>query len=201
MNLFQPSKRSFRCILAALIFITQASVLSLHAQEQQEKLANMSVLIIRHAEKPDSGPSLNADGFARAKKYAQYFNPFHVDGTTIHVDALYAGADSAESTRPRLTLEPLSHATGLPLNTQFGSNEPEALVHALLTEPHGDDILIAWRHKKIPALLKAFGADPAALLPDGVWPDSIFDWVVLLRYDSAGHLETQKLIREPAPLP
>ena len=73
--------------------------------------------------------------------------------------------------------------------------------HALSTAPHGDHILIAWRHKKIPAMLKAFDANPALLLPDGVWPDSVFDWVILLQYDAAGHLQTQKLIHEPEPLP
>ena len=111
------------------------------------------------------------------------------------------GADSADSVRPRLTLEPLSHATGIPLKLQFSTNEPEALAHALFTEPHGDHVLIAWRHKKIPALLKSLGADPAQLLLDGVWPDAVYDWVILLHYDAAGHLETQKLIHEPDPLP
>uniref|UniRef100_A0A372ILZ7 Flagellar basal body-associated protein FliL n=1 Tax=Paracidobacterium acidisoli TaxID=2303751 RepID=A0A372ILZ7_9BACT len=159
------------------------------------------MLIVRHAEKPASGPSLTPEGFARAKKYAQYFNPFRADGAAIQIDALYAGADSSNSVRPRLTLEPLSRAIGIPLNTQFPTNEPAALVHALSTEPHGDHVLIAWRHGKIPALLKAFGADPSALLPGSVWPDSVFDWVILLRYDSAGHLQVQKVIHEPNPLP
>lgn len=182
-----------------LILATLCSIPS--AQAQDAPLANATVLVVRHAEKPASGTGLTAEGSARANKYAQYFHPFHADGTTVAINALYAGADSADSVRPRLTLEPLSHATGIPLKLQFSTNEPEALAHALFTEPHGDHVLIAWRHKKIPALLKSLGADPAQLLPDGVWPDAVYDWVILLHYDAAGHLETQKLIHEPDPLP
>jgi hypothetical protein len=40
----------------------------------------------------------------------------------------------------------------------------------------------------MPALLRALGADPAALLPQGVWPEGVFDWVIELRYDGAGRL-------------
>jgi hypothetical protein len=185
-------------VLAAAALCSTAA---LHAQESHNLLANTTVLIIRHAEKPASGASLTPEGFARARKYAHYFAPFHAEGETVRINALYAGADSADSVRPRLTLEPLSHAIGVPLNTEFRTNESDALVHALSTAPHGNHVLIAWRHKKIPALLKAFGADPAALLPDGVWPNPVFDWVILLHYDSAGHLQTQKLIHEPDPLP
>jgi hypothetical protein len=171
------------------------------AQESHSPLANATVLIIRHAEKPASGASLTPEGFARAQKYAQYFHPFCVDGTALEINALYAGADSADSVRPRLTLEPLSRAIGVPLNTQFSTSDPEGLAHALITQPHGDHVLIAWRHKKIPALLKALGADPAGLLPGDTWPDSVYDWVVFLHFDANGHLDTQRLIHEPDPLP
>jgi hypothetical protein len=171
------------------------------AQAPRASLANATVLIVRHAEKPASGSGLTPEGLTRANKYAQYFHPFRADGTTIALNALYAGADTAESVRPRLTLEPLSHATGISLNLQFPTNNPEALAHALLTEPHGDHVLIAWRHKKIPALIKALGGDPALLFPDGVWPDAVYDWVIFLHYDAAGHLDIQKRIQEPDPLP
>jgi hypothetical protein len=188
------------CILAVAVQCV-FPLLCARAQDLHAPLANATVLIIRHAEKPSSGSSLTPEGFTRANKYAQYFYPFHADGTTIQINALYAGADSADSVRPRLTLEPLSRATGIPLNTQFSTNDPEALAHALATEPHGDHVLIAWRHKKIPALLQALNADPVSLLPDGIWPDSVYDWVLLLHFDGAGRLETQKLIHEPDPLP
>lgn len=173
----------------------------LRAQEPQNHLANSTVLVIRHAEKPAKGAGLAPEGVARAEKYARHFHPFILDGKTLSIDALYAGADTPDSVRPRLTLEPLSKATGIPLNVQFPTSRPGELARALASAPHGDHILIAWRHKKIPALLSALGADPELLLPGGVWPGSQYGWVIVLHYDATGHLDRQRLIHEPDPLP
>jgi hypothetical protein len=188
-----------RALFTLLAFLCAAT--SLQAQQAPNHLANATVLVIRHAEKPDESASLNPDGVARAEKYARYFHPFVIDGMTIPINALYAGSDAPDSMRPRLTLEPLSHATGLPLNVKFSTSEPDALAHALAAEPHGDHVLIAWRHKRIPALLKALGADPTLLLPGGTWPDAVYDWVILLHFDAAGRVDQQRLIHEPNPLP
>ena len=38
------------------------------------------------------------------------------------------------------------------------------------------------------ALLRALGANPDSLLPHGKWPDSVYDWVILLSYDKNGSL-------------
>ena len=171
------------------------------AQAGASHLANATVLVVRHAEKPAQGVNLTPEGVARAEKYAHYFAPFVIDGSSITINALYAGSDSADSVRPRLTLEPLSRATGIALNTQFSTKDPGALVHALVAQPHGDHVLVCWRHGKIPALLSALGADPAKLLPNGTWPDAVYDWVVLLHFNAAGQLDQQRLIHEPDPLP
>ena len=181
--------------LCAVLVVTLCIPYTLVAQQNQ--LANATVLIVRHAEKPESGNSLTPLGFARADKYAEYFRPFKADSEIITIDALYAGADSKGSVRPRLTLEPLSWAMGIPLNTQFPTTDPEALATALRTEPHGRHVLIAWRHSKIPALVKALGADPESLIPNSVWPDAVYDWVLLLHFDAQGRVATQTLIHEP----
>lgn len=173
----------------------------LNAQQAHNHLADSTVLVVRHAEKPATGASLTHEGFARAKEYARYFHPFVVDGAQFSINALYAGSDEPDSIRPRLTLEPLSQTTGVPLNTHFSTTDSDAIAHALVEEVHKDHVLIAWRHKKIPALLKALGADIIRLLPDGEWPDSVYDWAVFLHFDAAGHLGQQRLIHEPNPLP
>jgi hypothetical protein len=185
------------CVLSAALTLNPL----LQGQSTPSHLANATVLVIRHAEKPAKGATLTPEGEARAEKYVHYFHPFMLDGTPIAIDALYAGSDSADSIRPRLTLEPLSRATGLALNTEFSTSDPESLAHALATEQHGNHVLIAWRHKKIPALLAALGADPTHLLPQGTWPDEVYDWVILLHFDAAGRLDQQRIIHEPNPLP
>jgi hypothetical protein len=166
------------------------------AQSATNYLANNTILIVRHSEKPETGNGLTPRGEARARLYAKYFQPFQEEGLSIPVDCLYAGADSQSSIRPRLTLEPLSKATGLPLHLKVGTKDSEALVRELRTEAHGRHPLIAWRHGEIPALLTAFGASSEKLLPNGKWPDDVFDWVIMLKMGPDGQLSSARLIHE-----
>ena len=166
------------------------------AQETRNYLANNTVLIIRHSEKPDTGTGLNAAGETRARLYTKYFQPFEEEGLSIQVDSLYAGADSKSSMRPRLTLEPLSKSSGMPLHSNIGTKDSDTLVQKLKTEAHGQHPLIAWRHGEIPALLRAFGASPEKLLPNGQWPDEIFDWVIVLNIGVDGQLTSGKRIHQ-----
>ena len=166
------------------------------AQETRNYLANNTVLIIRHSEKPDTGTGLNAAGETRARLYTKYFQPFEEEGLSIQVDSLYAGADSKSSMRPRLTLEPLSKSSGMPLHSNIGTKDSDTLVQKLKTEAHGQHPLIAWRHGEIPALLRAFGASPEKLLPNGQWPDEIFDWVIVLNIGVDGQLTSAKRIHQ-----
>lgn len=162
----------------------------------QDALAGNTVLIVRHAEKPETGTGLTEQGEKRAHAYATYFEPFHEGDFNFRVDALYAGADSKNSIRPRLTLEPLAKASGLPLHSDIQTDEPEALVRELREKSHGKYPLVAWRHGKIPELLRSFGVDPQTLLPNGKWPDDVYDWVVVLVFDGQGQLVSQKLLHE-----
>jgi len=50
------------------------------AQPAQNYLANNTVLIVRHAEKPVEGTGLTPMGEARAQLYAKYFQPFQEGG-------------------------------------------------------------------------------------------------------------------------
>ena len=171
------------------------------AQQARNYLSNNTVLIIRHSEKPDNGTGLNAAGEVRARLYTKYFQPFQEEGLSIQVDSLYAGADSKNSLRPRLTLEPLSKSSGIPLHSNIGTKDSELLVQELKTEAHGQHPLIAWRHSEIPTLLRALGASPDKLLPNGQWPDDVFDWVVVLNMGPDGELASAKVIHQSLKLP
>jgi hypothetical protein len=51
----------------------------------------------------------------------------------------------------------------------------------------GETVLICWHHGTIPDLLKAFGAKPQKLwFLGGEWPDDVFGWLIVLRYDQNG---------------
>jgi hypothetical protein len=192
--------RSLSLALLAISALVPVSFQPAPAQQPQnhiqDHLANNTVLIIRHSEKPETGNGLTAQGEERARLYVKYFQPFQDQQSPIEVDSLYAGADSKNSIRPRLTLEPLSKATNLPINSSISSKDSAALVAELRSHPHGHGPLIAWRHGEMPALLSAFGASPDKLLPNGKWPDDVFDWVVVLTMGPDGQLVSQKLIHE-----
>jgi hypothetical protein len=187
-----------RVRVSASVFLVAALFSNAPAPGQvaPDYLAQTTVLIIRHAEKPATGSGLTAQGEARARAYVRYFEPFREQNLSLRVDDLYSSADSSHSMRPRLTLEPLSKATGMPLHATTDTKHPGELVATLRSEPHGHTPLIAWRHQQIPALLQAFGASPEKLLPNGIWPDGVFDDVIMLSFDKAGKLSSQRLIHE-----
>jgi hypothetical protein len=184
-----------------ILFLSVIDSASAQTQSAPNHLASNTVLIVRHSEKPTTGTGLTPQGEARAQLYAKYFQPFQEEGLSILVDSLYAGADSASSIRPRLTLEPLSKATGLPLHHKIGTKDSEALVQELKTEPYGEHPLIAWSHEEIPALLTAFGASPEQILPNGKWPDDVYDWVILLNMGPDGQLSSARLVHEHLTVP
>lgn len=152
-------------------------------------LANARVYIVRHAEKPEEGTGLTPVGVARANAYAAYFRRDPMDGSTLHLTHLFAAKDSKKSVRPRLTLEPLAKAIHQPLDLRFTDKDPDEFVKDLTTHAYGDRILVAWRHGETPALLKALGVDPSKFVPEGKWPDTIYDRVIELRFDANGKLD------------
>jgi len=151
-------------------------------------LRNATILIVRHAEKPETGMELTPAGTARADAYTNYFRKLTIDSKPVKLDWLFAAADSKNSHRPRLTLEPLSKTLGLSLDLKFKDKEPELLAQELKDHSHGQQILICWHHGQIPNLIQALGGEPAKLLPGGKWPDDVFCWMIELRYDQDGHL-------------
>lgn len=153
---------------------------------QTSPLSNATVFIIRHAEKPEDGDGLSPDGVRRAQFYVDYFKGLKIEGKPLQLDHLFAAADSKNSQRSRLTLTPLSRALNLPLDLRFEADDAKSLAEELLAKDHGKAILICWHHGAIPDLLKKLGEKPARLLPDGEWPDDIFDWLIVLRFDAAG---------------
>lgn len=159
-------------------------------------LKNATVLVIRHAEKPNKGDGLSKAGKERAKAYVHYFENLTVDSQPLKVDYLFAAADSKASHRSRLTLEPFSKAIGLKIDARFQETQSQQLVAAVQKNPSGKQILICWHHEEIPQLLRAFGADPDSVLGAKKWPDDVFNWLIQLRYDSSGHVSEAKRINE-----
>lgn len=152
-------------------------------------LANSTVLLIRHAEKPDSGKGLSPMGQARADGYAAYFPalPLPPDGNP---DYLFASHKSGESDRPHLTLEPLAHSLGLKVDTHYADEQDFDLAKHLRVSPEfdGKNIVVCWHHERILDLAKNLLDQPS---PDPDWPRSwpgdVFGWLLWISFDADGH--------------
>ena len=156
--------------------------------DAQDGPKNSVVLIIRHAEDAGSGHGLSARGAERAEAYKNYFQTFPVDSKRRQPEDVLVAADSKQSHRPRLTVEPFAKAAKLPIDSRFGNKQPADLAAELRANHGGKVILVCWHHGQIPALLRALGAAPETLLPNGKWPKTVYDWVIMASFDENGRL-------------
>lgn len=168
-------------------------------------MSPLTILIIRHAEKPDdpsAGPwrgpglteagaenkhSLLVRGWQRAGAWAALFGAGIGGSDYPRPNAVYAAdpnktptEDHPVSRRPWETIVPLCERLGAPPVTQFGVGDETAMLDAV--RQMTGTVLICWEHKKIieavlPELAKG------QTVPDlpTKWPGSRFD--VVLRFD------------------
>ena len=169
-----------------------------HGDKGGSGLGNVTVLIVRHAEKPASGPGLSPQGEQRAHAYATYFDPLRLDGQSLVPGRLIATRDSKSSIRPRLTLTPLSQRLGLPIEQPYADADVDKLVKSLRKDNQAPVVLIAWHHGHIDKLIEAFGGDAKAITGRKTWPGDVYDWLVVLRFDAKGRLDASRsqLVRE-----
>jgi hypothetical protein len=156
--------------------------------DAQEGPKNAVVLIIRHAEDAGTGHGLSPRGQERAEAYKNYFLNFTVDSKRQEPDTVLVAADSKQSHRPRLTVEPFANVAKLPIDSRFGNKQPADLAAELRANYQGKVVLVCWHHGQIPALLRALGAAPETLLPNGKWPKDVYDWVIMVGFDENGRL-------------
>jgi broad specificity phosphatase PhoE len=180
-----------RCFFIA-VFFSSALLVKANAQEGPK---NSVLLIIRHAENPADGHGLSPRGEERAKAYKNYFQNFTVDSKPRKPNAVLVAADSKQSHRPRLTVEPFTKAAKLPIDGSFGNKQPADLAAELRANHQGKVILICWHHGQIPDLLRALGAAPETLLPNGKWPRNVYDWVIMATFDENGRLIPERTKR------
>jgi len=173
-----------RCLSIAVIYGSALLIVA----DAQDGPKNGIVLIIRHAEDGGIGQALAPRGQERAEAYKNYFLNFTVDSKRLEPNAIFAAKDSKQSHRPRLTVEPFAKVARLRIDRRFGNNQTADLAADLRANQQGKVILICWRHPYVPALLRALGAKPEDFLPKGKWPDSVYDWVILLSFDGGGRL-------------
>jgi hypothetical protein len=100
------------------------------------------IQVIRQAEKERKGDALSKAGKQRATPYFDYFRNYTVDPKPLQVEYLFSTADSKASRRTRLTIEPLSNAIGLVIDSRFQYTDIQGLVGAIQSKPPGKQHLI-----------------------------------------------------------
>jgi hypothetical protein len=166
--------------------------------------ANATIFLIRHAEKPASGPGLSPAGQARAEAYVKYFqNLKDPQGKILQWDYLFACRDSDNSDRPLLTITPLAAALKKPIDTKYKDKDYSKLVADLQQKAKqyaGSKILICWHHGEILQLTEAMGASCATLPAASNWPSKwlgeVFGWLLQIYYKADGtihHSSTQAI--------
>jgi hypothetical protein len=169
-----------------------------HADKDSRGMRDVTVLIIRHAEKPDQGNGLSPRGEQRAAAYASYFDPLQLDGSALMPQRLIATSDSKASMRPRLTLTPLAARLQLPIEQPWADDQVDDLAKELRKKNEAPVVLIAWHHGHIVKLIEALGGDAKQLLGRKTWPGDVYNWVVVLHFDDQGRLSesTSRLVQE-----
>lgn len=160
--------------------------------------ANLTIFLVRHAEKPDRGPALSDEGRARAQAYVSYFQRLtDYSGQPIRWDYLFAAKESDQSNRCVLTLEPLAEAIQKPIDSQFKDKHYERLADHLQLNPGRQfdhaNVLICWHHGEILELTKALGVRGSDL-PESShwprhWPDGVYGWVLKVHFKAEGSLD------------
>ena len=162
--------------------------------------ANLTIFIVRHAEKPAEGNDLAPEGVSRAKEYVQFFQKqVKYDGQPIRWNFLFASAESAKSDRPFLTLQPLSEAIHVDIDSDFKNKHFNELVKELRKNKANKfdnaNILICWHHGEILELASALGATssdlPASAHWPKKWPGKAYGWLLKIYYASDGTLDRE----------
>ena len=166
-------------VLAAALWLGAGAAFAAPAQ----------VILIRHAEKPDSGPELSAQGFRRAEALVKFFrnNPALTRyGTPA---GIYAAAPKHEdsSVRSIQTVTPLARAIRVDIDTSFTRGQTNKIVRAIMEDPAYDGrmVLVCWQHTNLVEIaqnLAAYNNSPRLTIPL-VWPDETFDraWILDLK--------------------
>jgi hypothetical protein len=133
----------------------------------------LTIVFIRHGEKPQKGDNLTCQGLNRALSLpAVLYAKFGVPDFT-YIPAIGLGT-STRHARMFQTVVPFAARYNLTLNSNFEERDSAGLAADLLTRQ--GTVLLVWEHKAIPTILRALGVKDPGLS----WDDDDYDsiWIV-----------------------
>jgi hypothetical protein len=164
-------------------------------------LADETIVIIRHGEKPARGlGQLSCRGLNRALALpdvllARYGRPTAIFAPNPAAKKADKGTLYAYI-RPLATIEPLAIRVGEPVNIDWGMSEVSALAKYLLARQQGTYV-VAWEHHYGEKLARLLLAAPNGGGAVPVWNNSDFDSIYVIRITvSAGGARQATFARE-----
>ena len=135
----------------------------------------LTVVIIRHAEKPKLGDNLNCQGLNRSQLLpAVIKSKFGVPDFT-YVPAL--GLDSVtKHARMFETITPCAVKYNLTINSRFSGKDSSGLVSDIMKR--NGTVLVVWDHKSILPILHSLGIHD----PSYAWNDDDYDSIWIIRF-------------------
>jgi hypothetical protein len=196
-----PSTFTVLTFLAALVGLLAAPPAVIGQKSPDHMPANLTIFIVRHAEKPAQGDDLAPEGVARAQAYVKYFQEqVKYDGQPIQWNFLFSSVESPKSNRPFLTLQPLAEAISLEISDQFKNKHFNDLVEEFRKNDgnkfNNANVLICWHHGEILDLALALGANATNLPKSAHWPKKwnhkAYGWLLKIYYTRDGSLDKQQ---------
>lgn len=149
-----------------------------------------TLVFVRHGEKPQQGlGQINCQGMNRALALPRvlidrYGKPDYIfapdPARQTHDPGGYA-----DYLRPLATIEPTAVFLGLPVNTQFGFDDIDALQAELLRPRYAHALIfIAWEHAKAEQVARALTSAEGIAVPR--WESADFDSIYVVRIDTDG---------------
>lgn len=147
----------------------------------------LTVIIIRHAEKPDKGDNLSCQGLNRAMQLpAVLVKQFGVP-EYVYVPAPSVGK-ATKSGRMMQTIWPLAVKYNLTLNSKYDVKQTTALAKNILKR--SGTVLVVWEHNHIADIAAALGVNIRSLSWTGNDYDSI--WKVSVKGSKATLTKTKE---------
>jgi hypothetical protein len=151
--------------------------------------AEVTVVMMRHAEKPAAGlGQLDCKGLNRALKLGPLLTSRFGKADTVLAPnpavKITLGTSFWNYVRPLATIEPYAIRNGLPVNTEFGWNDPSSVVNLFLNRQQGL-VVVAWEHRMLVEIANQLMQKLGSNQKIPAWPSDDFDTIFVFNIDTS----------------
>ncbi|HXS37873.1 MAG TPA: hypothetical protein VN721_14310 [Flavipsychrobacter sp.] len=161
----------------SILFI---AVTSLCINSSFAQLADLKVVIIRHAEKPAKGDNLTYQGLNRSMQlpkvlYKKFGKPDYTYIPSMAMDT------NTKHSRMFQTVIPMAVKYNLVLNSKHDEKDYAGIAEDIKSKK--GTVLMVWEHKAIAPIVAALGVAESGL----IWPDDDYDsiWIITFQNGKA----------------